>query len=97
MTTTKRANTNGEDVAAQQNPLLTNEPPPEAPTDWRAEAQRLEAQVRFWKMRYFEQMQHSQSQSQVIAELARPQMEQDARAQAQLMSKLANNFQGNRE
>ena len=56
--------------------------------DWKAVAQQLDGQVRFWRTKYLETLRYTQSQAQVIAELARPQMEQDARAQAEAVMKI---------
>jgi len=60
----------------------------EAPEpDWKAMAKQLDGQVRFWRTKYLETLRYTQSQAQVIAEVVRPQMEQDARAQADAVMK----------
>lgn len=87
MTSTNGVNTE----LPQDHPLKAAQMPVDAKEnarDWHAEAQRLDVEVKFWKTKYFEALQHSQSQSQVIAMLARPQMEQDAKQQAELLARL---------
>lgn len=98
MTTSKTqaTRTNGNQISSdelpQDHPLKAASESPNAgavQVDWQAKAQQTEGEARFWKQKYFEALQYSQSQSQVIAALARPQLEQDAKQQAELLAKFA--------
>lgn len=82
------------DELSQEHPLKAQPDmaignPGRATRDWQSEAVRLDGEVKFWKNKYFEALQYSQSQAQVVAMLARPQMEEDARQQAEIMAKIA--------
>ena len=70
---------------------VTERPEPDrVQQDWKAEATRLAAEARFWRTKYFEALKYSQSQSQVIAMLGLPQMQQDAKAQSDHLARVMN-------